>query len=407
MFRKNGTAKKKLLQRIGTSRARSGSNAVSKISASSYSTSKIEYEPTHLRRKNLLPAPQVVGSKGKIHQKQSNSVTCGWKFSAVTLTNNELRLAAGSMLEIAFKRMHFSDKPKKIQSLMSIARPAIRQFVDRVEEKYTSSVFHSFIHAIDVSQLMFTLIDKFFKLKIKNDELFYLIVACLCHDICHPGASGNTLIKQGLINENQSLEDYHIAKTIELIDDNSIDLFNNVDLLSEKRRLKLKKYCKLLIAATDIDKHKQFVEASLKTKEKNGFLQIEHLSILMKVSDLANIAREFKDSCSWSEYYKIESEAERKFNETANENIILNKNLNRDGQFQELGIKLCLIQETVIDDLKATNELRLGTSKSTLGFMKLFAFPLVNCLNQLSSKAGVAYGKRIRDNQVHWNNLKL
>lgn len=382
-------------------RARSGSNRIS-MRSSGDSEMRTTLKRSE-RKKKHLPRTKI---KGAIHV--NRGISEKWQFSASSQSVDGLKDAACALLEKGFTRLHSSEKSKKLKTLLATVRPAIYEFVSDVEEKYNKSAFHSFVHAVDVAQLMFTLLEDFFLLRIKKEEYFYLIVAALCHDICHPGAGAKTLVSHGLLEEGVSLETYHIQKTVEILEGGEYELFTNPNFLSVRQRRDLVRYCRVLIGATDIARHKQYVdEANNKALGKKSNLAIEHLAILMKVSDLANIARDFKDSASWSENFKIETEAEKQFLAEHPDLDFGQKGLSQDEQMKLLSSILCSKQATIRTNFIKQNTLRDGTSQTTLNFMQAFAFPLVDCLRRMNPIAAQVYGKRIRHNQECWNNLRL
>lgn len=320
-----------------------------------------------------------------------------WDFSSISLTPNGLIDAACELLLEGYIELN---KVQKLNVSDKLIRAAIRSFILDVEKGYSKSCFHNFAHAVDVAQLMFTLITQFFYERIKKEELFYLLIAALCHDLGHIGVTTPTLQKLECLNDNGSLEDFHTAETLALFQNNDLSLFSP-RLLKKKYFSELKTYCRILIDATDISKCDIFLKAAQQKAQETTFqdnLPMEHLCILMKISDLANVTRSFKDSFKWGEYLKIEFTSEKLFNET----FSLPKSLTKKEILKLVKQEVFVFQRQIRDD-KAN--LRKDLAKNTLKFMEFAVKPIFEVLPEISPLLSVAYERRVSENEKTWRHM--
>ena len=122
-------------------------------------------------------------------------------------------------------------------------------FLTSISNKYFHNVlYHNAVHAADVTQNTATYIinsnieEKAFT---NINDILSLIVACLGHDIGHPGLNTNFLInsfdeKALTYNDNSPLENFHSAylfKTIRNDDCNIFDKFSDLDFRTLRKRI--------------------------------------------------------------------------------------------------------------------------------------------------------------------------
>lgn len=390
-----------LRKQMTSQRSRSPTKTSSMASAESYRNDKERAITSFFRKKKTksrkagLPAykkrPVVKGKK------KTNDINSGWSFSVINLSRYALKDAAMEMVEKSYTKLitYSQNKPLPFERLVDIKK-AVTAFVNKVEQNYNESRFHNFKHAVDVTQMVYFLLTKYFIKRIKPEEMFYLIVAALCHDIFHPGACYPFMKKKGFLLEESSLEEYHAKKTVELITSKDLKLFQK-PFLNTNQQKDIVEYVNYLISATNIGKHEAFIKQAERNKiRRDALLKKEHMAILLKISDLANISRDFEDSWKWSINFKIETSAEKE----------LEKVEEKPKNMDELTNNLLILQESFDKKFREEQSLSEGTADTTLKFMKHFARRLVSCLKDLNIDAGVRYGARIRKNQEKWSSFK-
>lgn len=87
-------------------------------------------------------------------------------------------------------------------------------FLEEVRRGYRDNPYHSFIHAFDVTQTLFTLLTTFgavATLQLTTLETVAIMIASVCHDIEHPGVNNKFLVANNhklalLYNDRSVLE---------------------------------------------------------------------------------------------------------------------------------------------------------------------------------------------------------
>lgn len=72
----------------------------------------------------------------------------------------------------------------------SIPVQTFLNFTHAIEQSYLLNPYHHFLHAVDVTQMCYLFLTKpkLNRLLSKLD-MFCLLLAAICHDVCHPGTS--------------------------------------------------------------------------------------------------------------------------------------------------------------------------------------------------------------------------
>ena len=99
------------------------------------------------------------------------------------------------------------------------------------------ALYHTALHGTDVcySTLLILTFLKNDENKIENIselDIVSLIIAALGHDVGHPGLTNNFLINSRdelstIYNDRSVLENYHCAKTFQLLENNELNIFCN------------------------------------------------------------------------------------------------------------------------------------------------------------------------------------
>lgn len=342
------------------------------------------------------------GNRPNLAQLRPDNIHSEWMFSVFSLKAKGLKQAACEMIFDMYEVMNADVVKNKIKC--EDLKVAIKSFVDKVYSEYHKSNFHNFAHAVDVTQLMYFLLNRYFKKRVTKFEGFYLMIICLCHDISHPGAGTKFLNQFEILEGERTLEMFHIEKTIALITSEEMDLFSPSFLLPARRK-ELIQYTKKLIDATDILKHQSYIDAV--SEAKTGSLPIENIAILIKVSDLANVVRTASDGHSWAENLAVEMRAESLYKDLpANLRDSSLVNLQPNAKFKTIQRQLCELQRQVRE--QQSENLNNTLPKDTLWFINTFAKPLGDVLkDKIDENAGNAYLGRLNESMRYWARLKL
>jgi hypothetical protein len=136
-----------------------------------------------------------------------------------------------------------------------------------------------------------------------------LLVASVCHDICHPGLNNtyhqNASTSLALLYNDQSiLENHHCTSTFQILRDPRYNLFSK---LSKENHRSMRKFIVSAILATDIGSHFKLLE-QIKGASKN--LQAKKASMndksvffsnILHAADISNPCKDWKIAKRWSD----------------------------------------------------------------------------------------------------------
>ncbi|CAO3651207.1 unnamed protein product [Cunninghamella blakesleeana] len=150
---------------------------------------------------------------------------------------------------------------KGLFNSLGITSSAFLDFLIDVDHGYLPNAYHSFLHAIDVTYVLYHIIYEYdISSYLTSLDIVLLFIAGLCHDIGHPGLNNNyqvnmkTELSQRYHNHSV-LESYSCSLSLDLVDKHH--LFDNISSLSaEEAKLKLVK----MILATDMIFHYELQE---------------------------------------------------------------------------------------------------------------------------------------------------
>jgi len=139
----------------------------------------------------------------------------------------------------------------------------LQRFVAAAEKEYLPVPFHSFSHAMDVTHAcarMMRLINS--SSFLSELEEFALLVACVGHDIGHPGVNNGFLSEVGhelalQYNDRSPLENMHCAKLYTITGKPESNVFYN---LSKEQYKEVRKHCIETILHTDMMAHQGMVK---------------------------------------------------------------------------------------------------------------------------------------------------
>eukprot|EP01031_Cornospumella_fuschlensis_P034320 gene34320-41535_t len=183
--------------------------------------------------------------------------------------------------------------------------------------------YHNFHHIMDVFQSCHVFIKDFHaKLWLTDIQLFCMLIACLVHDLEHPGTNNLYQVNAGTMlalryNDIAVLENHHCSRAFEVINTHECNIFASMTL---DQRKACRKYIIAMVLATDMTVHFSLKEeldqcvARLHALQQaadagssSGPIKIEEkdaLSIMKAIvhtADISNPAKTWSLSKRWSD----------------------------------------------------------------------------------------------------------
>jgi len=185
----------------------------------------------------------------------------------------------------------------------------MKTFIYLVRTSYRKNYYHNFEHAFDVTQAAFSLITTYSLHKHFTPlDIAALLIACLCHDVDHPGMNNHFEINSqtdlaSTYNDLSVLENHHCAFTFRLMRKNPEA--NILSALSPINYRTLRQAVVGMILATDMANHFEFVNKFKHVMVNGEWKETKHkqllLNIIIKLSDLSNVAKPWNLCKRWSE----------------------------------------------------------------------------------------------------------
>ncbi|TPX35125.1 hypothetical protein SmJEL517_g02439 [Synchytrium microbalum] len=180
----------------------------------------------------------------------------------------------------------------------NIEAAALRRFLNAIKDNYNHNPFHNFRHCFCVTQMMYGILNRTGVLrKFKPLDRLVLTVACIGHDLDHPGYNNAYQINAKtelatIYNDQSPLENHHCAMLFAILRNPECDILKNLPdaVFRDARRNIIK-----CILATDMAKHGEIMAQFKKVSENFNFEDAEHKILLMqmiiKCSDISNEVR--------------------------------------------------------------------------------------------------------------------
>jgi GAF domain-containing protein len=207
---------------------------------------------------------------------------------------------------------------------LGIKEQRLHRFIMAIRSKYRDVPYHNFFHAFDVTQTCYAYV-LMAKLEtiFTKEELFALMIACVCHDVDHMGLNNSfhmraetpLAILTSVSGQKSVLEVHHCQV--------AVDLMSKTHLLAEVNkdsRAKIQRLMINCILATDMALHKerlQEYDTELAQRFEPGSDHHRHLlmTMLLKMGDISNVTKDFDISRQWGiavteEFYQ-QGDAER------------------------------------------------------------------------------------------------
>jgi len=316
------------------------------------------------------------------------------------------KASRASMKVMKGKNLRSSSESRDIE-----LRAALTDFIEAVASKYTKTSYHSFKHAVDVTQMMYILITYYLDERLTTTEPFFLLVSCMCHDIGHMGANNAFLrsdpnsdfIKE--FGSESCLERFHVKTALHILDTQR--LFSR-EFMSEQTNEELKSLLEYVIIATDMEKHQYWMDEFFKDTQKpeniklmktgkkksSGFMTLfrrsradngapinrlprTYLAMTIKLADIANVTRDFPDAKEWAKKLSFEFEAMGDLGSTNTADLIEQQGMCNDPDLNDLG-------------------------KFTLSFMGAFAVPMAQAYAAVSTRGSWFLLREMYTNMQMW-----
>ena len=271
----------------------------------------------------------------------------------------------------------------------------LENFFKKISNGYHEHVlYHNAIHASDITQTACLIIkNSNFEEKVYSNiiDLLSIFVACLGHDIGHPGYNNGFLINSSneiAINYNDIsvLENFHTATLFRLINnDESVNIFDNFSKFDFKT---LRKRIISNILATDMALHSKVLglmktklmdnpEKQIITKDgKNIFEEQQNLfDFVVHVCDIAHNAKKFSISLQWVE-------------------LLTNEFWKQGDKEKKLGLNVSF----------GCDREQYNIPISQVGFIKAFIVPTFDVLNDIFPSLDF-FCKNVENNLKTWKDL--
>ena len=245
--------------------------------------------------------------------------------------------------------MHFFEE-KKLENFLMVLSKTYQN---------TKALYHTSLHGVDVCYSTFLILTylRNEKNKIKDIselDIISLIIAALSHDIGHPGLTNKFLINSKnelstIYNDISVLENFHSAKTFQLLENNEINIFSN---FSNEDFLLIRKKMIEEILSTDMTYHFKIID-----KIDDKILGQHQLNFITYIADLFHNYRKYEISLRWVE-------------------LLSNEFWNQGDKERELGLPISYLCDR--EDI--------NIPKSQADFIRTFSLPTIQELVEVNIK---------------------
>jgi len=187
-----------------------------------------------------------------------------------------------------------------------------------LENGYRSCAYHNSVHAADVLQSVWYLINlqspsskSPLSKRLLPEEVLSLLLAAAIHDFDHPGYTNNFLVTTGhklaiLYNDRSVLENHHVASAWKLMLSDPKNEFLSGPIITPKLLNQIRMATIKLVLSTDLAKHAKIIDKWKKlSKNSLNFDDPENrtltMQMIIKCSDISNPAKEYQAHSRWSE----------------------------------------------------------------------------------------------------------
>ena len=120
-----------------------------------------------------------------------------------------------------------------VEDIHGIKKQIYENYFTAIEQKYNQNPYHNQHHAADVTcSFIYFIMNSFLKVQLENIENLAIVIACLGHDIAHPGLNNRFLVNNKseiamTYNDISVLENMHSSLTFSTMKD-----FKDCDIMS-------------------------------------------------------------------------------------------------------------------------------------------------------------------------------
>ena len=225
----------------------------------------------------------------------------------------------------------------------------LKNFIVQIVEHYDreKAIYHNDLHAGDVMQTSYTIFNQGnlnVKMKLKQLDIFAMLVAALCHDYKHPGTNNlfhiNTQSKYALrYNDTSVLEMYHIAQTFKELQHDDFNIYKNFSpeeyRICRRRMIdgvlatdmanhqKVLSSAKTLAETYNIKKGKNFQNVFNESENDKSIVKLfdkqqNMLNMIIHTADISNPGKPDKVSNEWTKRvygeFFVQGDMEKKLN---------------------------------------------------------------------------------------------
>jgi hypothetical protein len=327
-------------------------------------TKKKKFEETHSNKKLVTFGPEINKKVPKLplYLTKGIDINSLFDFQNFDIFILKEKLGLENVMPFLGKEiikklniMHFLDESKIDNFLMVVSKTY----------QNTKALYHTSLHGVDVCYSTLLILTNF-----RDDEnkipgvseldIVSLIIAALTHDIGHPGLTNKFMINSKnelsiIYNDQSVLENFHCAKTFQLLENNDINIFSN---FSKEDFLLLRKKMIGEILATDMSFHFKIINEYREYKKtKDVKSEQDQLNFITHIADLFHNYRKFEISLKWVE-------------------VLSNEFWNQGDKEKELGLPISFLCDREDIDVP----------KSQVNFLKTFSLPIINELVEVNIK---------------------
>jgi hypothetical protein len=185
-----------------------------------------------------------------------------------------------------------------IASRAGIDHASLLKFIVVLRRNYNAVPYHSWFHALDATQFVFSVISLVdLRSYLEDQEIFALVMSTLCHDTDHPGLNNAFHRKAATVLA-------HLAPKLPPLEHHHSCISNDLlrvllAPLAKTDRRAIRHYIIECIMSTDMEQHKSYLEAFKQLNPYDRKLNGHRLLVgqmILKAADLSNVVRDFDEA---------------------------------------------------------------------------------------------------------------
>lgn len=243
--------------------------------------------PRKKRRRNALceaMLPPTITSFVDTIRKQENDLSAlrkslrSWDFNIFDSMRKYSVMNQGNVLPL-ISTLIFDDMSEELESI-GVDTVRLKNYMQKINEKYRNNPFHNSIHGADVGQTVYALLcDGTWHRTLSTVDKLALLVAAFSHDVGHNGDNNQFLINSDSnlalrYGSESLLEKMHLCIAWDALQSENCSFLNN---MSQADRKRFAHVFKISILGTDNAKHFEKLNAL------NALIESEYASKSIKV----------------------------------------------------------------------------------------------------------------------------